>query len=114
MTQSRPERYQVDFTVFLSWQDRGGAVRRVRGRCLDLSSAGIRIEARDKLTLHQMVLVQSDQFGRMGHASVRYCRREPMSYSIGLQFSAPFGLGDPVRRKTLEGVLSKASENKVA
>ena len=110
----RPERYHVDFAVYLSWQDREGVVRRVRGRCLDLSSSGIRIETKDKLTLHQMVLVQSDQFGRMGHASVRYCRREPMRYFVGLQFSAPFGLGDPVRRKILEGVLSGANENKVA
>ena len=59
-----------------------------------------------------MVVIQSDHFGRMGHASVRYCRRESMKYFVGLQFSAPFELGDPVRRKILEGVLIKASQNK--
>lgn len=113
MTQ-RPERYRVNFTVFLSWQDSKGLIRSVSGRCLDLSPAGLLIETRDVLSPGQTVLIQSEQFGRMGHASVRHCRREPMKYFVGLQFSAPFGVGDPVRRKILEGVLIKASENKVA
>jgi hypothetical protein len=55
-----------------------------------------------------MVVIQSDHFGRMGHASVRYCRREAMKYSVGLQFTSLFELGDPVRRKILDGILSTA------
>jgi hypothetical protein len=106
---SRPERYHVDFTVFLTWQDARRIVHTVTGRCLDLSSSGIRIETRDTLTQGQMVVIQSDHFGRMGHASVRYCRREAMKYVVGLQFTTLFELGDPVRRKILDGVLSKAS-----
>src|SRR5580700_8974954 len=110
-TDSRPEeRYRVDFQVFLSWQDRKGDVHRVSGRCLDLSPAGIRIETRDAFAASQLVLVQSDRFGRMGNASVRYCRRGPMKYSVGLQFSSVFGLGDPVRKRILEKVLSKAND----
>jgi hypothetical protein len=107
-TAARPERYHVDFTVFLTWQDAKGLVHTVLGRCLDLSSSGIRIETRDSLTHNQMVVIQSDHFGRMGHASVRYCRREAMKYVVGLQFTSLFELGDPVRRKILDGVLSKA------
>jgi hypothetical protein len=37
-----------------------------------------------------------------------------MKYFVGLQFTAPFGVGDPVRRKILEGVLSEANGDKVA
>jgi hypothetical protein len=107
---SRPEeRYHVDFQVFLSWQDSKGDVHRVSGRCLDLSPAGLRIETRDTFATGQLVLVQCEQFGRMGNASVRYCRRGPMQYSVGLQFSIVFGLGDPVRRRILEKVLSNAN-----
>ena len=74
-TDPRPEeRHHVDFQVFLSWQDRKGDVHRVSGRCLDLSPAGIRIETRDAFAAGEVVLVQCEQFGRMGHASIRYCR----------------------------------------
>jgi hypothetical protein len=110
-TESRPEeRYHVDFQVFLSWQDRTGDVHRVSGRCLDLSPSGLRIETRDAFETGQSVLVQCEQFGRMGNASVRYCRRGPMKYSVGLQFGTVFGLGDPVRTRILEKVLSKAND----
>lgn len=102
----RPEeRYKVDFTVTLSWQDKAGLVRRGTGRCVDLSASGAKLETREPLAARANVLVNSEQFGRMGNASIRYCRREGMKYSVGLQFSAAFALGDPVRQKILSGVL---------
>jgi hypothetical protein len=51
------------------------------------------------------VTVQSDEFGRMGHATVRHVQRDKMQYLVGLRFGAAFGLGDPARRKILESVL---------
>ena len=103
---TRPEeRFHVDFQIFLSWQEKSGAVRRAMGRCVDLSASGAKLETLDKMDARSMVLVHSEQFGRMGNATIRYCLREGMKYSVGLQFSAAFGLGDPVRRKMLNGVL---------
>jgi hypothetical protein len=52
----------------------------------------------------------TSEFGSMGNASVRYCRRRPMKYAVGFQFSITFGLGDPVRRRILEKVLIKADD----
>jgi PilZ domain len=102
----RPEdRHSVDFPVFLSWQAANGMIQRVSGRCLDLSASGARVETRDRMEQRAHVLMHSEAFGRMGTATVRYCRREGMKYIIGLQFGAVFGLSDPVRRKTLERVL---------
>jgi hypothetical protein len=107
-SESRPEeRYSVDFTVFLSWQDKAGVIRRGSGRCVDLSASGIKLETQDRYEPQTSVLVQCDQFGRMGNASIRYCRRERMKYAVGLEFTAAFGLGDPVRRKILTGVLKR-------
>ena len=57
-----------------------------------------------------MVLMTSDQFGRMGNATVRYCRREGMKYVVGLQFSTAFGLSDPVRKAALDKVLLKTAK----
>lgn len=101
---AREERYDVDFQVFLSWQAKND-IHRVTARCVNLSSSGARLETRDRLELHTNVLVHSEQFGRMGMASIRYCARKNMVYEVGLQFSVTFGLSDPVRKKILDGVV---------
>jgi Tfp pilus assembly protein PilV len=101
---SRPEqRYSVDFQVFLTWQ-RNGVMQRVVGRCVDLSPSGAGLETRDKLETRSTVLVHSEQFGRMGLASIRRCTREGMKYNVGLEFSTAFGMSSPIRRKALERV----------
>lgn len=106
----RPEdRHKVDFPVFLSFQGAGGAIQRVTARCVDLSPSGARLETKDRLAIRENVLVHSEKFGRMGLASIRYCVREGMKYSVGMQFSAILKLSDPVRKKILDGVLSESS-----
>ena len=59
----------------------------------------------DQLEPRSTIVVQSEQFGRMGMASIRYCNRSGMKYIVGLEFSSVFGLSDPVRKKILEKVL---------
>jgi hypothetical protein len=109
MTAKRPEdRHKVDFPVFLSFQGSGG-MQRVTARCVDLSPSGARLETKDRLAIRENVLVHSEKFGRMGLASIRYCVREGMKYSVGMQFSAILRLSDPVRKKILDGVLSASS-----
>ena len=101
----RPERFSVSFSVSLVWQEKSGAVRRLTGRCVDFSSEGIGMEAKDRVALHTAVQVESKEFGRMGHATVRFCSRDRMRYQIGCRFTAPFKTSDPARRKILEGVV---------
>jgi hypothetical protein len=107
MAEGREQRYQVDFPVFLSWQV-NDAVHRVMARCVNLSPSGAKLETKDRLEAHTMVLVHSDRFGRMGMASIRYCARRTMKFEVGLEFSVTFGLSDPVRKKILDGVLEKS------
>jgi hypothetical protein len=108
----REERYEVDFPVFLSWQV-GNAVQRVTARCVNLSPSGAKLETRDRLQPRTNVLVHSEQFGRMGTASIRYCTRQAMKYEVGLQFATPFARGDPVRRKILDGLLEHKNQHKI-
>lgn len=82
-------------------------MRQAPGRCVDLSASGARVEARDGMEVRTLVLVTSEQFGRMGNATIRYCRREGMKHILGLQFSTAFGLSDPARKKILDKVLQK-------
>jgi hypothetical protein len=101
----REQRFKVSFSVSLMWQERPGELRRLAGRCADLSSEGMSVEVKDRISPGAVVQVESKDFGRMGHAIVRFCRRDPMRFHIGLKFSAPFGMSDPARRKILERVM---------
>jgi hypothetical protein len=106
----REPRFPVSFSVHLTWQEKSGTMQRATGRCVDLSPEGIKIEIRDRLETGATVLVESDEFGRMGHALVRYCRRDRMQYMAGLRFGSPYPLGDPARQKTLQRVLKPDSD----
>jgi hypothetical protein len=102
---TRPEeRFSVDFTVFLSFQGAGGAIQRVTARCVNLSSSGAKLETKDRLAVRDNVLVQSEKFGRMGLASIRYCVRTGMKYEVGVEFAAALRLSDPARKKILDSV----------
>jgi hypothetical protein len=99
------ERYEVSFTVVLIWQEKNGATLRAAGVCVDLSPSRAKLETLDRLAPRSTVMVHSEQFGRMGSASIRYCTRHGMKYSVGLQFSTAFVLSDPIRKNVLKHVL---------
>lgn len=105
----REERYAVDFPVFLTVQA-GGVSRRLDARCIGLSGSGATVETLDRLEKGTMVLVTSSHFGRMGFASVRYCTRTSMKYTMGLSFGASLRLSDPQRRVLLEKLLRPPSK----
>jgi hypothetical protein len=99
----RPEsRRHVDFQVYLSWQDRQGGVHRAAGRCVDLSASGARIKTGDPLAAQSVVVLHGEKFGRIGHATVRYCRRTDMKYEVGLHFSTALTLGGSLRKEILD------------
>jgi hypothetical protein len=98
----RLQRYQVDFIVHIAWQDAKGMTRRTTGRCVNISTSGAQVETRDQFAPRVVVMVNSDTFGRMGNAVVRYCRRAGMKYQVGLQFPVLLQLSDPVRQKMLK------------
>jgi len=77
---------------------------------VDLSPSGAKLATQHRLEPRSQILVHSEAFGRMGMASIRYCRREGMKYSVGLEFGAVFELSDPVRKKILDRVLRKTAD----
>ena len=104
---AKEDRYAVSFPVSLTWEEKPGVVRRINGRCVDLSPAGIQVETRERVNPGTVLLVSCDVFGRMGHATVRHSRRDKMTCLLGLKFGAAFSLSDPARRRILEGVLRR-------
>lgn len=105
MPQEQRERCTVDFPVTITWEEKG-RIRVINGRCFDLSSDGLAVETKDRVTPGTVVVVTSREFGRMGHATVRHSRFEKMVCVVGLRFLADFGLSDPARRRILNGLLS--------
>ena len=107
---NRAERHPVEFTVRLQWQDQRRQMQQVSARCTDLSASGLKLEMQVPVEVRTMVLVSCEQFGRMGLATVRYCRREGMKYSVGLQFSVQLALSDRSRQEMLGKVVAAAGE----
>jgi len=104
----RPEtRYRVNFPVYLTWQAKDGTIRRALGKCRNISASGAMVETDYPLDRHTGVIVESDSFGRMGHATIRYCAREMMKYNIGVMFTAALGLSDNIRKKIFEKAIQE-------
>ena len=106
MDGSREERFEVDLPVQLSWQV-GSNLRQAKAQCAELSASGARLEIAEPIPRGTNVLVHSQHFGRMGLASVQHCKREKMTYEIGLRFSIALHLGDPARRALLDALIRK-------
>jgi hypothetical protein len=105
---TRPEpRYRVNLPVYLMWQQKDGTVRRSAGKCLNLSASGALVETDYPLEPQTGLIVHSESFGRIGHAAVRYCRRQTMKYQVGLLFTASLGLADSVRRRIFDQAIQE-------
>ncbi len=75
--------------VRLSWQDASGNQKFARGRCLDLSASGIRVEVPESIPLRSYVTVKLEGVALTSSASVRHVGRLAGKYWVGLEFSCP-------------------------
>ena len=80
----KQERRKIDCEVAVSWQDRQGT-RFVRGRGVDLSESGARIETDEPLSVGARVFLRMPDYGVGGTACVRHCARRGAKYIIGLE-----------------------------
>jgi hypothetical protein len=85
----RHPRIQSPGTVRLSWQDASGSPKFARGKCLDLSASGIRVEIPAPIPPRTYVTVAAENFHLTANASVRHVARAAGKYLIGLEFSCP-------------------------
>ena len=84
----RRPRATVPGLVKLLWQDATGAHRTAQAQCLNISEIGMRIDLHSPVPVRQYLRVESDQYGLLGMASVRYCTREGIRFVAGLEFSS--------------------------
>lgn len=81
----KEERKAFDGIVTVSNATEGSDQRFIRGKALDFSKSGARIQIPDPMDVGQQVYVRADSFGLMGMAKVRYCQERSGSYVLGLE-----------------------------
>jgi hypothetical protein len=74
-------------------------MKTIRAKCTDLSEQGARIECESPIDFRTNVYLQAPDYGLMGTASVRYCRRIGMKHTIGLLFSAAASQAEQGRKR---------------
>lgn len=93
----RKDRFRCNSVLVVSWQERD-ITRTIRGRCVDLSETGAKIEISERLPATTLVYLRSDKDGILGHAAVRYCERSGMKFIVGLQFGRSLAASDKGRQ----------------
>ena len=73
--------------VRISWQDRNGVPGYARGKCLDVSAAGLRIETPGEIPVRTQVSLSADRINFAGSATVKHVERIGGKYILGLELS---------------------------
>jgi len=99
----RHERVPCTLSVLLGWPDQDGSDRYARGKCRDVSEAGLRIETVDTIPTHTYVNLRIEKWDLTSSARVRYSRRAGPVHVIGLE------LTQKVRQQLLDSLRDPAS-----
>jgi hypothetical protein len=106
----KDERLAMSGSVRLVWQDDSGFEKFVRGRCLDVSQSGLRMELPEAIPVRSYVTVKADQVGLAVNAAVRHCAPSRGKYIVGLEFSVPLRMSDPRAAELLKRLLEEAGQ----
>lgn len=81
----KEERRAFDGVVTLSTSSEASEQKFIRGRAVDFSKSGARIQSPEALDVGSQVYLRADSFGLMGMAKVRYCQQKAAGYVVGLE-----------------------------
>src|SRR3984957_7903587 len=98
----RNDRRKFQGVVRLLWKDAHGLPKSLHAQCLDLSAEGARLETDLPVPARASIALVSTQYGALGNASVRYCTRDGLKYSVGVEFTTPLSLAGPGRKRCLD------------
>ncbi len=87
----RNQRTLYTGAIEVSWAQPNGEPRFARGRCLDLSPDGARLELPIGLPVRTVVTLRFDRIQLTGTASVRYLRRSGVKFVLGFELSQHLG-----------------------
>jgi PilZ domain len=73
--------------VRISWQGSNGQPQYTRGKCLDVSEDGLRIESLESIPVRTPVSLNADQLKTSGSATVKHVARSGVKYVLGVELS---------------------------
>ncbi|HVP47259.1 MAG TPA: J domain-containing protein [Bryobacteraceae bacterium] len=82
----RKQRQLFDCTLEISWKDSQGRSRTITAQAIDLSNAGIRLEATEPIDVDTEIYVRAERYGLTGSTVVRHCSRRGSKYLLGIEF----------------------------
>jgi hypothetical protein len=94
----RHERIACAQSILLAWTSADGSDRYARGKCRDISPAGLRVETADTIPSQSYVNLRIEKWDLVCSARVRYSRRGKAANVIGLE------LNQQVRRQILDSL----------
>jgi hypothetical protein len=83
----RHERVPCSLHVLLAWSTPEGADRYARGKCRDVSEAGLRVDTVDTIPPQTYVNLRIEKWDLTSSARVRYSRRAGATNVIGLELT---------------------------
>ena len=98
----RHDRRRFQGVVRVLWNDPQGLPKSLPAQCLDLSAEGARLETDVPVPARASIALLSARYGALGNASVRYCTRDGLKYSVGVEFTTPLSLAGPGRKRCLD------------
>ena len=85
----RHERLPLEVPIILTYEDAARGMQYVRGRSLDISASGMRVEVPHSIPLRSYVTVNSQKVSLAVNASVRHSVANRGKYLLGLEFNCP-------------------------
>lgn len=82
----RHARSRLELPVELSWADPHGAGMAARGKCINISESGLRLNLPVPVPAGAYVNFRVSRMGLGGAGSVRYSRRDGVNFIVGLEF----------------------------
>lgn len=83
----RENRRSCTQLVGIMWRDSAGDDKFINAPVRDISESGISLQIPEPVQVRSFVTLCADKLGIHGQASVRYCSRQGMKYSIGVEFT---------------------------
>lgn len=83
----RYQRIPCALSALLAWTDPDGSDRYARGKCRDVSEAGLRVDTMDRIPPQTYVNLRIEKCDLTASARVRYSRRAGAANVVGLELT---------------------------
>jgi hypothetical protein len=93
----RYSRTAVEGTIRFLWTDETGKERISAGEVIDVSVAGLRVRALERVPARTYISCNDTRLGIAGRGTVRHCNFSKGKYILGIEFTGGTGYGKKIK-----------------